>query len=127
MTPAVEEAVAEIRATYIGHQVDVTPLPDGGACVVVHGLTLSGSFEPNVSWVGFVIGFQYPYADVYPHHIDAQVKRRDGQALGEGFSGVQTWQGRSCFQVSRKSNHLDATTDTAALKLAKVLQWLRSL
>jgi hypothetical protein len=127
MTPAVEAAVAEIRTAYEGYTVDATVLPDGGACVIVHGLPLSDTFESNVSWVGFVIGFQYPYADVYPHHIDGQIKRRDGAALGEGFSGIQNWQGRSCIQVSRRSNHLDAATDTAALKLAKVLQWLRSL
>jgi len=75
--------------------------------------------------VGFLISFQYPRADVYPHFIDGSVSRKDGAALGQGFSAT-TWQDRKALQISRRSNRLDPTIDTAALKLQKVLDWLRS-
>jgi hypothetical protein len=126
MTSQVEAAVAEIRASYGEEKVDMMPLDDGGARVIVRDLFLSDTYDPNVTWVGFIISFQYPYADVYPHYLDAKVKRRDGAPLGERFSGTTTWQDRECIQVSQSSKQLDATVDTADLKLAKVLDFIRT-
>ena len=128
MNSTVETAVAEIRTLFPGHRVEAAPLSDGGACVIVHDLPLSAAYEPETTWFGFVIPFNYPYADVYPHNIDGSVKRKDGKPLGEGFSQTNGWQGRGLTnQISRRSNRLDAEVDTAALKLAKVIEWVRSL
>ena len=43
----------------------------------------------------------------------------------ELVSGV--WQSMSVLQLSRRSNRWDAEVDTAATKLAKVLDWFRAL
>lgn len=126
MIAAVEAAIAEIRDTFPGHQVDVTAVGDGGAHVMVHGLPLPDRYTQGTTWVAFTIVFQYPYADVYPHFIDAAVQRKDGQPLGDGFS-AGNWQGQACTQISRRSNRHDAEVDTAAMKLAKVLEWVQSL
>lgn len=126
MHPTVEAAVAEIRETFPGHKVDVTAVGDGGAHVTVHDLPLPDRYTQATTWVGFTIVFQYPYADVYPHFIDSAVQRRDEQPLGDGFS-AGNWQGQACTQISRRSNRHDAEADTAAMKLAKVLEWVHSL
>ena len=39
---------------------------------------------------------------------------------------MTTFEGRPAMQLSRRSNRLDPETDTEAIKLHKVLTWLRS-
>lgn len=125
LTPEISNALEQLNELFSGHRIDVQPEPDGGARVVIHDLDIGPRFVPNVTWCGFAIPFQYPRADVYPHFIDAAVKRIDGQALGQGLQPA-TWANAPAIQVSRRSNRWDPTIDTAALKLIKVLDWLRS-
>lgn len=126
MTPEVEQAIAQIRTTFDGHRVQFEPEPQGGAYVIVDDVFLGDHYVPTTSWVGFLITFQYPRADVYPHFVDPQLRRDDGRALGTGFSGPVSWQGRQALQISRRSNHLNPAIDTAATKLAKVIEWVKS-
>ena len=126
MTPEVEQAIAEIKRIFAGHPVDIEPEPQGGAYVVVHNLLIGEQYIPTTSWIGFLIGFQYPHADVYPHFIDGSLRRVDGQAYGVGFSAPLVWQGRQAIQLSRRSNRLNPVVDTAVTKLTKVLAWIRS-
>lgn len=126
MKPEIAQAVQEIREAFDGHVVEVTPEAQGGAYVIVHNVPIGPSFTPSQSWIGFLITFQYPYADVYPHFISSDVRRSDGQAYGEGISGPTPWNGRTTLQVSRRSNRWNGATDTAALKLLKVIEWLRT-
>ena len=130
MKPGVEQAIEEIRKSFDGHRVDVEAENDGGALVRVHDLEMGGQYEPERSWVAFHITFQYPFADVYPHFCTADLKRKDGARLGEGFSAGAQWktnsQSEAAVQVSRRSNHWDSSADTAAIKLDKVLTWIQS-
>jgi hypothetical protein len=128
VTTEVEEAIAEVRAQFPGHKVDISPEDQGGAYVVVHDLDIGKSYQPSTTWVGFLISYLYPQPDVYPHFIDVQVKRVDGNPLGDSFSGPTTWPGREgqVSQVSRRSKPWNPATDTAATKLAKVLDWIRT-
>jgi len=126
MTPEVANAIEEVIAAFPGHQVDVTPEAQGGAYVVVQSLPVGPAYTPSQTWVGFLITFMYPHADVYPHFVDAGLRRENGQPHGTGITGPISWNSRSALQVSRRSNRWSPGTDTAALKLAKVLEWLRS-
>jgi hypothetical protein len=126
MTPEVEGAIKELERAFPGSRVDVEPDADGGAWVVVNDLPVGPTYELGTTWVGFQVTFQYPRADVYPHFLDGALRRKDGKGLGEGFSGATQWRGRPAVQVSRRSNRLDPSTDTAATKLAKVLEWVRT-
>jgi len=123
--PQIEKAIAEIRSSFPDCQVDAETDGTGGAYVLVHGVPLGPPYvQPNI-WVGFQITFQYPYADVYPHFTGTDLARADGRPLGEGL-GSATWRGQAATQLSRRSNKLNPATDTAALKLLKVMQWLRT-
>lgn len=126
MTPEVEAAVKEVEQSFPGSRVEVEPDSDGGALVIVWDLGIGPTYVPETVWVGFRITFQYPRADVYPHFLDPAIRRKDGHALGEGFSNTTDWRGRPVVQVSRRSNRLNPETDTAATKLAKVLEWVRA-
>jgi hypothetical protein len=127
MIPEVESAIAEIREAFSSLEIETIPEPQGGAYVVVKDLAIGELFIPNTTWIGFLITFQYPDADVYPHFISGELKRANGQPFPAGITGPTTWQNRSALQVSRRSNRWAPGVDTAANKLAKVLTWLRTI
>ena len=122
---AVANAIEEIRCTFEGCDVEVEPDGSGGAVVVVRGVPMGCLYVQTAIWLGFHITFQYPYADVYPHFTNADLALSDGGGLGGGF-GTASFQGQPAIQVSRRSNKLNPKTDTAALKLLKVVAWMRN-
>jgi hypothetical protein len=93
--------------------------------VTVNGIPLGSPWAQPETWIGFLITFQYPYADVYPHFVRHDLTRADGRPLGQALAPAR-FRDRPAIQISRKSNKLNPATDTACLKLLKVLQWLRS-
>lgn len=125
MTPEVRQAIDEIRAGYPQAQIQVTEEADGGALVFVSPVAPGPQYEQRDTWIGFRISFQYPYADTYPHFVRGDLRRVDGAGLGEGMS-LGTFGDRQAVQISRRSNRLNPATDTALIKLQKVLTWLRS-
>ena len=125
IVPSVAQGIEEIRSTFEKCGVAADADGDGGAFVVVSGIPLGCPYVQAVVWIGFQITFQYPYADVYPHFTNSDLSRSDGQDLGGGF-GTATFRGQSAIQISRRSNRLNPQTDTAALKLLKVIRWIRN-
>jgi hypothetical protein len=131
LKPDIVRAIEEIRAAYPKHEVSFEEDTEGGAFVEVTNLFLGEQYEPSTSWVRFRITFQYPTADVYPHFIVEGLRRKDGKPLGESFQlNNQGWQPPSGIKtgtmISRRSNRRDPATETAAIKLEKVLAWIRS-
>ena len=137
MKPDVEKAVTQLREGMPGHDVRVEEDSDGGAFVIVEGIDIGESYAPTVSWVGFHITWPYPDADVYPHYIDPEV-RYVGEGVApnahpEGDLPTSLSRGAAmpgfeiaAIQVSRRSNRRNPTTDTALLKLLRVIAFLRS-
>ena len=125
ITPAVAKAIEEIRLTFEGCGVEADPDGSGGVFIVVRGINLGFPYAQAAVWIGFQITFQYPYADVYPHFTSAELARVNGGGLGAGF-GSGSFRGRSAIQISRRSNRLNPKTDTAALKLLKVIRWMKN-
>lgn len=124
MTVAVAKAIEEIRTTFDECEVEVFPDGSGGAVVVVRGISMGWPYVQEKVWIGFQITYQYPYADVYPHFTNAELARAGGGGLGSGFGGA-SFQNSAAIQISRRSNRLNPETDTAALKLLKVLKWMK--
>lgn len=125
LTAEVDDAIDEIRRHFDQTVTTVVEDGQGGAYVFVEDVDLGGKYSPARSWIGFHVTFQYPYSDVYPHFVRGDLARADGTGLGEAMSSGQ-FQGRQAIQVSRRSNHLNPATDTALLKLLKVLDWMQS-
>lgn len=126
MKSEVAAAIQGVRDAFPGHQVEVVDEPQGGAMVIVHDLSIGDQYVPAHSWCGFTVSFQYPEASPYPHYICGTVKRIDKKSLGEGLTAGHTCHGRPAIQVSRRSNRWDPAVDTAAIKLQRVLDWIRS-
>jgi len=125
VTPEIEKAIGEIQQALAEQRVEAEGEPQGGAYVVAYDVSIGAAYTPSVTWFGFLISFEYPHADVYPHFIDPQVTRVDGRSLGSGFSGPTDWRNRPAIQVSRRSNRWDPAVDTAVAKLLKVIKWVK--
>jgi hypothetical protein len=126
ITPAVTEAIEEIRATFEGAAVTVREDGEGGQYVRIDPVDLGPPYAQRTTWIGFRITAQYPYSDIYPLFVRHDLCRTDGHALGEGITMNHAFDGHPAVQVSRRSNHLNPATDTAALKVLKVLGWMAS-
>jgi hypothetical protein len=122
LTPEVAAAIAELEAAYPGGVV-TTNDGVGGALVLVESVKLGPPYAQASTWVGFHVTHLHPNADIYPHHVRGDLARIDGQGLGSGTS-PSSFQGRPSQQLSRRSNRRDASTDTALLKLERVIKWL---
>ncbi len=125
MTPMVSQAVDEIKQTFDQSAVTVREDGEGGAYVRIEPVDPGAPYAQRETWIAFRITAQYPYADVYPLFVRRDLTRIDGQPLGEGMAEI-TRNGDPATQVSRRSNHLNPATDTAALKVVKVLAWMAS-
>lgn len=124
MTPEVSQAIEGIRSSYPDATFIVEEDGDGGVFVILETVNLGDRYVNPETWIGFQITYQYPNADVYPHFVRSDLARVDGRPLGEG-TATASFQKRNAIQCSRKSNQLNPSVDTAVLKLAKVLEWLR--
>jgi hypothetical protein len=135
MKAEVAEAIEQIKRAAVG--VRSVPDADGGACVLVDGIDIGSAFSPSVTWIAFPITWAYPDTDCYPHFIDPGIKyvgsgpapnqHPDGN-LPKSITRGATVPGFNCAasQVSRKANRRNADTDTALLKLMRVIDFLRS-
>lgn len=121
----VHDGIREIEVRFPDATVDFEPDEQGGAYVKVDPVAVGSVYKPDSSWLGFQIPFTYPRADVYPLFVTGSLRRKDGRALGSGIQ-ITTWRGQPAAQLSRRSNHRNAATDSAALKALRVLDWLRT-
>jgi hypothetical protein len=124
MTVEVEEAIKELESAYGVQNVQVTADTDGGAYIMVSNLNIGEKYIPSVIWCRFRITHMYPQAQVYPHFVNLELKRTDGAALGTGFASPVKHNEVETVQISRSSKNWNPATDTAQIKLEKVLQWI---
>ena len=125
MKSEVQQAVEDLRHRFGDAEVVAYGTDDGGAVVTINPIELGPGYSPKTTWMKFGIGFQYPYADIYPLFVCPDLARADGQPHGEGIT-LTSFEGEPALQLSRRSNHLNPEIDTAALKVTKVIEWLRT-
>ena len=126
LAPSVAAAIRELEAAFPDSEISWSADSQGGASVTMEDVPLNPEiFVQADTWVGFRIGFQYPAAEIYPHHVRPDLDRRDGTAVaGKGFHADRSFQGRASLMLSRVSKRRDSREDTAVTKLRRVLIWL---
>ena len=125
MKSEVEQAVKELEQCFPESKVIAVGTPDGGAMVTIDPVDPGPVYVQRETWLKFAISFQYPNADVYPLFVRPDLTRADGEAHGDGIASAE-FDGEPATQLSRRSSHLNPASDTAALKVTKVLEWLRT-
>lgn len=125
MNPEVEGAIAELRTSFPGVTVSSKEDGDGGAIVTMFPIDPGPVYEQSQTWLKFAINCQYPYSDVYPLFVRADLTRADGGGHGQGFAPA-SFDGEQALQLSRRSNRRDPALDTAARKVGRVIRWLQT-
>ena len=113
MTPElnVHAPVAEAIKLLRRYFPSVSATADGsmGAYVRIEdGLNLNEFYVQNSTWVGFHLTNMFPVADIYPHHVRADLSYRSGAALQPPFHVDQNFPGTGepSTMVSRSAgNH----------------------
>lgn len=124
---AVLEVVEHLREEFPDATVTFTPDGGGGGAVIVEPVHIPNC-APASTWIGANLSPLVPFADVYPVFIGPDVKRADGRALTGPVQSVQAAVvGRSALQISRATRTLVNTPQAAALKLRKVLDFVKEL
>lgn len=124
MLPPVVEAVDGLRKAFSQSAIVAKDDGSGGAYVIVEPVNLGAKFTPEATWIGAHIPPQFPYADIYPLFIGADVRFANGAAFVPPITPNHAFCGRPALQISRKTNRLDPALQTAACKFQKVLYWL---
>jgi hypothetical protein len=99
----------------------------GGAYVIIEPVSLGQRFVPAITWVGFQIPSQYPYADIYPVFIGAEVRRADGNSFVAPVTPGHSFEGRPAIQISRRNSAAQNGLQRASAKVLKVLDFLENL
>jgi len=123
----VGEAIEELKRAFPGSEIKVSEDRRGGAHVMVESVTIGARYEPERSWLGGHIPAQYPYADIYPVFMDAAIRRRDGKAFEAPITEGHSFCGRSAIQISRCSNRMRNSGQTAVTKFMKILDFLEKI
>lgn len=124
LKPAVDKALADLRAQFAGHTINVEEDGGGGAYFVIEGLDVGPGFTPSVSWLGGHLSAALPYADVYPLFIDGALRRAGGKQFAVPILPVP-WRGRAALQVSRINRNAASAPQSVTFKVARVLEFIR--
>ena len=127
MKVEVTAAVDELKRQFDGSSVTARDDGQGGAYVVMESVPLGSKYRPTVTWIGFQIPAQYPYADIYPLFIGGDVVRADGVAFAAPVTPGHHFEGRPALQISRRSAAAQSGSQKVAAKVLKVLDYLEKL
>ena len=127
MKPHVAQAVEELDRAFPSSSVVSREDGQGGAYVIVEDVDIGPKYKPSSTWLGGHITALYPYADIYPLFIGADVSRVNGAAFKPPVTIGAQFEQRSALQVSRRNNHTQNFPQTAVAKYLKVLQFLTEL
>lgn len=127
MTPSVAAAVEGLKKAFPNTVVTVLAEDGhGGVFARLEEVDLGPAFTPSKTWVGAHLPSNLPYADVYPVFMVPGLARTDGQPLSGPFAPVE-WQNHSATQVSRRSNRMSGGSQSASVKLFKVIEFVKGL
>ena len=128
MKVEVSAGIEELKLQFSTSSFAVREDGQGGAYVVMEPVTLGPKFRPSATWVGFHIPAQYPYADIYPVFIGANVVRADGVAFVAPVTPGHNFEGRPAIQVSRRNTTAQQSgLQKVPAKILKVLDFLEKL
>jgi hypothetical protein len=127
MKVEVSSGIEELKRQFGTSTFTVREDGQGGAYVVMEPVTLGPKYRPEVTWVGFQIPAQYPYADIYPVFIGGNVVRTSGTPFAAPVTPGHHFEGRPAIQVSRRNSAAQSGLQKAGAKILKVLDFLEKL
>ena len=127
MKTEVSLAIEELKLQFFTSSLDVQEDGQGGAYVVMEPVNIGMKFQPSCTWLGFQLTAQYPYADIYPVFMGADIKRIDGVEFVAPVTRGHQFRGKQAIQISRRSGAAQNGSQKAVAKILKVLDFLEKL
>ena len=127
MKVEVSTGIEELKRQFSGSSFTVRDDGQGGAYVVIEPVSLGPRYRPEYTWIGFQIPAQYPYADIYPVFVGAEIRRVDGIVFAAPVTPGHNFEGRAAIQVSRRSGAAQNGLQRVTAKILKVLDFLEKL
>ena len=127
MKTEVAIAIEELKKQFPAAAFTVAEDGQGGARVIMEPVSIGTRLRPHSTWMGFHIPPTYPYADLYPVFIGAQVERLDGAPLQPPLTRGPQFEGRPAIQISRRNGTAQISLQKATSKILKVLDFLEHL
>jgi hypothetical protein len=127
MKQEVSAAIDELQRQFVSSAVHITEDGSGGAFVFLEPISIGPKFNPTETWLGFHIPALYPYADIYPLFMAANVVRADGSQFVAPITPGHYFQGRPALQISRRTGSADTGHQKATTKVLKVLKFLEQI
>src|SRR5208337_3142513 len=124
MKVEVSTGIEELKRQFELSSFTVREDGQGGAYVLMEPVSLGPRYKPAATWMGFQIPAQYPYADIYPVFIGANIARFDGVAFAAPVTNGHSFEGRPAIQVSRRSGAAQNGLQKATAKILKILDFL---
>lgn len=127
MKPEVLKAIEELKCQFANSSFTIREDDQGGAYVIIDPVSLCLQLTPEQTWVGFHLPGLYPYADIYPVFISANVKRVDGVAFQAPITAGHNFEKRPALQISRRNGMAQNGQQKATAKVLKILDFLERL
>ena len=127
MKQDVANAIEELKQAFPSSAIINSEDGQGGAYVVVERVYIGEHFVPAITWMGGHITALYPYADIYPVFIDANVRRADGKSFEKPITLGHTFANRPAIQISRRNNRVQNSPQTAVAKFLKIINFVENI
>ncbi len=122
-------AVADLAAVFGADHTHVLASDSHGWWVRLDSVSLGPTWAQSKTFVLFHVASSYPFADIYPLFVRHDLQRADGADLKApittGHRAGPPGQLIEVVQVSRRTMG-DPSQQSAARKVRKVLDWIRS-
>jgi hypothetical protein len=127
MKVEVSTGIDELKKQFSASTFNIREDGQGGAYVVLEPVSLGPRYRPQTTWMGFHLPAQYPYADIYPVFIGAEISRVDNVAFAAPVTRGHAFEGRAAIQVSRRSGAAQNGLQKATAKILKILDFLERM
>ena len=127
MKAEVSKGIEELRRQFSSSAVTVAEDNQGGAYIIIENVPLGPRYNPDHTWLGFQLPAQYPYADIYPTFVGAEIRRVNGVIFKAPITPGHLFQGRPALQISRRYGAAQNGSQKATAKTLKILDFLERL
>ena len=124
MKVEVSKGVEELKCQFTSSTFTVSEDNQGGAHVIIENVPVGPRYNPNQTWMGFHIPAQYPYADIYPVFVGAEISRVDGVQFAAPVTRGHQFQRRPAIQISRRNGAAQNGSQKVTAKILKILDFL---
>lgn len=130
MTDEQADALADVKATFCGYEVDHEETGDGGLWVILRQIVIGEGWNRPIVDLAIKLQMTFPTTPPYPFYCEPGLARTNGQVFSPTqTTNVDIGDGVQRTQISLRINNqerFDTDHETLAGRFAAVIDWLRN-